>query len=226
MWRGLAPPFLVISGFVIIALGLNLFTSLTPDDILKSAVEKISEHGYWPVAAAAMIETVPGINLYTPGSGAILLAVASSRESQTLNPVLISLVATACFVATNVLNYAAGRYGWLLLFRLFRINKMLEQSTAKPNGITRWLALSCFHPNASSIASTICGLQRVRFQHFFVVLCIATLIWNAAWTLVAYLASPYMDVLLTTPAFLAVAIAWVLVIVFRIYRSNRRYQKE
>ncbi len=223
MIRRTLPILLVLGAFILGTIIIRATFGMTPDETFRFLMHRLSEWGYPAVAVAAAIEATPGINLYLPGSGVILLAVAGSREPGGLNPGFIAVVATAAMILMHIVNYALGKYGLLHLFSVFGLRQRLEEeaSAPKPN-LKKWLAFSCFHPNAAAVAATVCGLTSTPFLLFLRVVALYTVLWNAGWTILAYLVGPKMPDLLQTPLVIAFFACWVLVVLLQVSFRNRR----
>jgi len=169
----------------------------TPDALLEVLRHYFELWGYPVLFISGVIEAIPIINLYFPGSSIILLGAAFSRQG-TLNIFLVILVGCLAFILTYTLNYLVGYHGWHKVFRRFGLGDALDKTAKRidKHGIF-WIWISYVHPNLGALTSTAFGVLKLPLKSFYLHSFFAVLFWNTFWSFLMYFASDHLIGILT-----------------------------
>lgn len=194
--RVLAIPLILLSTLVIFLVIASIFFP-TPDALLEVLKRYFELYGYPVLIISAIIESIPLINLYFPGSSIILLAAAFSRQGS-LNIYAVVLLTAASFCLTYALNYWIGHAGWHKLFIKFGMGEALEKTKkqVQKHG-SWWIWISYVHPNLGALTSTAFGILKLPFVPFFIQTIFANLVWTFFWGFLMYCSSGQLVAILT-----------------------------
>ena len=117
--KSLAIPLILLATLVIFLVVASVFFP-TPDALLETLKRYFALYGYPVLVISAIIESIPVINLYFPGSSIILLAAAFSRQGS-LNIYFVIFLTAASFCVTYVVNYWIGHAGWHKVFEKMEV---------------------------------------------------------------------------------------------------------
>lgn len=219
-------PALIIVLFLIMMLVWRIFDLPDPEETYDLIVGFFAEYGLWVVAVGALGEGVAVINLYFPGSAAVLLGVVSS-EGDVFRAAMVVFVASLGFIIAAHLNYAIGYYGLHPLLHRFGGRRLLERGERRyrERGV-RALAAGYFHPNIGGLIAVAAGAARLQWSKFLAVTTIAIIFWNTLWGVVVYLAARPVREVATSPYLVLVALViWlsvaVMLAVIRTYLRKR-----
>lgn len=126
------------------------------------------------VSGLSLLESVAGLNVYFPGSVAILVVMASTAGQPLRGFITFAAIVIGSFVGQNV-NYFVGRWS-APTFRT-RVGR-----TADIVGglLTYW------HPQLGSVFSVQRGAEQLSYGAFVVVLVSSWLPWNLFWGVLMY----------------------------------------
>lgn len=212
---------LVIS--IIVGAGLLLLLRLiaTPAEIVSKLAGWYGQYGYWVVFVSALIEGIFVINLYFPGSTAILLGGALASQNE-LSAIILVLLIILGFFISYVFNYFLGKFGMYQLLLRFGYKDVIEGT--RESLVTKgpkMMLVSFFHPNIGSVVATGAGIINMPFRQF-IVWCLASLIlWDTIWGIVVYALGSQVIYLIGS----WLAIPFMLFWIFLIYFILRRHSK-
>ncbi len=178
-------PLLLLAVYGII---LYLFRGyLNISDLLVGVTALYAKYGYMVVFVAAFIESSFPIGLYVPGSTAVLLGAALSRNG-TLQFPLVYLLATSGLVLGYCLNYTLGKYGWYHMLTWFGIDKGIGQAQKKLERYgNKAIIIGYFWPGGASFLSTAAGVLKMPFRKFLLLSIVAQGLWTLLWGGLSYL---------------------------------------
>ena len=194
--RSLAIPLILLATLVIFLVIASIFFP-TPDMLLDTLKHYFALYGYPVLIVSAIIESIPLINLYFPGSSIILLAAAFSRQGS-LNIYIVIFLTAASFCLTYALNYWIGHAGWHKLFEKFGMGEALEKTKKQVERHGNWwIWISYIHPNLGALTSTAFGILKLPFAAFMMQSVFANLVWAFFWGFLMYYSSGSMIQILT-----------------------------
>ncbi len=206
--KSLAIPLILLLTLVVFLVIASIFFP-TPDMLLEGLKHYFVIYGYPVLIFSAIIESIPVINLYFPGSSIILLAAAFSRQGS-LNIFIVILLTAGSFCLTYVLNYWIGHAGWYRLFERFGMAEALEKTKRQvgKHG-SWWIWISYIHPNLGALTSTAFGILKLPFVPFIIQSVFANLVWASFWGTLMYYSSNNVIQILTA--------RWLLVAILLIF---------
>ncbi len=151
--------------------------------VLSSFVERLFvQYGLPLVGVCSFIENIAGINVYFPGSVAILtgMALTSGNPARALATYLAIVFPAAL---ANQLNYLAGRF-------VGKIPKVPRDSKA----LRLWYIATYWHPHLAATTAFASGAQGVPYQQYCKYLVIASLFWSSFWALLIYYFGAFVGV--------------------------------
>ncbi len=181
----------------------------TPAEITEQLQNWYREYGAWFVFISAIIEGIFVINLYYPGSTAILLGVAFAVNNHQSVPFYVTLIIIG-FYLSYLFNYWLGKHGVYKLLLKFGYGDVIEgmQDTLREKG-PRIMLTSFFHPNLAAIVTTGAGVINMPFKTVALWSAISLIIWDSIWGLISYLTGPYVIKLFSSWLFIPVMILWM-----------------
>lgn len=193
------PPLFYLVLFVLLIGLWSYFALPSPRYVYDIIVGLFDKYGIVIVAFAALIEGLVLVSLYFPGSGVILIGVASS-QGDPLRAVFIVSVVTICFAVAANINYALGFYGIHGIIERFGGRKILDGSRKRYEKFGVLILIPSFiHPNLGGFMSVASGIARLRWRRFFVLSIISLSVWNVMWGIVAYNLSEVVEGAATQP---------------------------
>jgi membrane protein DedA with SNARE-associated domain len=204
--------------FVIVYHLLGLPSSFALIDLARNYLDL---HGYPIVFAAALVETIPPINLYFPGSVVMVVAVAHSRTGS-LNPFVVLFLIESAFIISYSLNYLVGKYGFHWILVRCGLGDLIERSKSKisEKGIF-WLYLSLWHPNFGSITAVACGILLIPFHRFLVHIIFAVAAWNSLFGFVVFLGGDKVMRLLDLRWLAVMILIWLILLVIQMSKNSK-----
>ncbi|MEI8061464.1 MAG: VTT domain-containing protein [Candidatus Berkelbacteria bacterium] len=220
--KSLAIPLILLATLVIFLVIASSFFP-TPDALLDSLKYYFAVYGYPVLIFSAIIESIPVINLYFPGSSIILLAAAFSRQGS-LNIFTVIFLTAASFSVTYALNYWIGHAGWHKLFEKFGMGGALDKTKGQVGKYGNWwIWISYIHPNLGALTSTAFGVLKLPFAPFMIQSVFANLVWTFFWGFLMYYSSGNIIQILTARWLLmAVLILFIGIKIISEVRKNKR----
>ena len=209
--RSLLPIFVLLLFLITFFLVANFYFP-NPDILFDTLKKYFSDYGYPVLVISAIIESIPLINIYFPGSSIILLAAAFSRQGS-LNIYAVIALTMIAFTATYALNYYIGRSGWYYLFCKCGMEGAIDKSKSqiKKHG-SWWIWISYIHPNLGALTSTAFGILKLDFGKFLIQSALANTFWAIFWGLLMYYSSDQVLGILTARwLMIAVIVVFILV---------------
>ncbi|MFA5157680.1 MAG: VTT domain-containing protein [Patescibacteria group bacterium] len=208
--KALAIPLILLATLVVFFIIASIFFP-TPDALLEGLKYYFALYGYPVLVISAIIESIPLINIYFPGSSIILLAAAFSRQGS-LNIYAVIFLTALSFCFTYALNYWIGHAGWHKLFIKFGMGEALEKTKKQVERRgSWWIWISYTHPNLGALTSTAFGILKLPFTPFMIQSVAANIVWATFWGVLMYYSSDGVVEILTARwlviALLAVVIA-------------------
>jgi membrane protein DedA with SNARE-associated domain len=179
------------------------------DDLIKVFEGYLNRYGYAIVFVAALIEAIPPINFYFPGSAVVVISVALTRDGS-LNIFGVLSAAAAAFFISFAFDFLLGKHGlqWLVLRTSFAPALIRAQEKIAKHG-PKWIWLANFHPNIGALAAMSCGMLKVPFRIYSAYSAASLLLWVSAWGTVAYFGGKamlrWLDLRLLIPLLLVLA---------------------
>ncbi len=194
--KALTIPLILLATLVIFLVIASIFFP-TPDMLLEVLKKYFALYGYPVLVISAIIESIPVINIYFPGSSIILLAAAFSRQGS-LNIYAVIFLTALSFCITYVFNYWIGYKGWHKLFDKFGMHDALEKTKnqVEKHG-SWWIWISYTHPNLGALTSTAFGILKLPFPSFLIQSIFANFVWTFFWGFLMYFASDRLITILT-----------------------------
>lgn len=220
--KALAIPLILLATLVVFLSIATIFFP-TPDALLEILKRYFALYGYPVLFISAVIESIPLVNIYFPGSSIILLAAAFSRQGS-LNIFSVILLTDLAFFLTYALNYWIGHQGWHRLFVKFGMGEAIEKTKVQVEKHGAWwIWLSYVHPNLGALTSTAYGVLKLDFKNFYLHSLAAVFLWNAFWGFLMYFSSDQIVYFLTA-RWLIIAVVILLVVIKAIVeiRKNRK----
>ena len=194
--KSLAIPLILLATMVIFLVIASIFFP-TPDMLLETLKHYFALYGYPVLIISAIIESIPLINLYFPGSSIILLAAAFSRQGS-LNIFTVIALTAASFCVTYALNYWIGHAGWHKVFEKFGMGEALEKTKKQVGKYGNWwIWISYIHPNLGALTSTAFGILKLPFSPFIIQSIFANIVWTFFWGFLMYYSSNNIIQILT-----------------------------
>jgi len=224
--KSLAIPLILLATLVIFLVIASIFFP-TPDALLDVLKKYFALYGYPVLIISAIIESIPVINIYFPGSSIILLAAAFSREGS-LNIFWVIFLTAGSFCITYALNYWIGHAGWQKIFVKFGMGEALEKSKKQVEKRGDWwIWISYIHPNLGALTSTAFGVMKLPFKSFMIQSVFANLVWTFFWGFLMYYSSGGVVQILTARWLLiAILIIFVVVKIFLEVKKSRQISEK
>ena len=216
---------LVIS--VVVGVGLLLLLRLiaTPEEIVGKLADWYGQYGYWVVFISALIEGIFVINLYFPGSTAILLGGALASQNE-LSAIILVLLIILGFFISYIANYFLGRYGLYQLLLRFGYKEAIEGT--KESLIAegpKMMLVSFFHPNVGSVVATGAGIIKMPFRQFAIWCLVSLIVWDTIWGVIVYALGSQVIYLLGSWLAIPFMLFWVFLIYFILRRHSTSARK-
>lgn len=211
---------LVIS--IVVGVGLLLVLRLiaTPEEIVSKLAGWYGQYGYWVVFISALIEGMFVINLYFPGSTAILLGGALASQNE-LSAIILVLLIILGFFISYIFNYFIGKFGLYQLLLRFGYGEAIEGT--KESLITKgpkMMLVSFFHPNVGSVVATGAGIINMPFRQFATWCLVSLIIWDTIWGIIVYALGSQVIYLLGSWLAIPFMLFWVFLIYFILRRHS------
>lgn len=177
----------IVLGVVLFLIFLRAKGIIPGPDIIVSYLETLyTNYGYPVVFISALIEGLVLVNLYFPGSTAIILGVIFASRSELSVPLVVAL-AIGGFLISYTANYFIGRHGLNKLLKKCGYEESLKniQNSLKEKG-GRAILSSYFHPNLAALVSTGAGLIGMPYLKFIGASALALILWDSLWAFVAF----------------------------------------
>lgn len=219
------PTGLLISFFLLFLLYRKLNISDT-NELIALIEHYFVLYGYPVLFISSLIESIPLINLYYPGSSIILLAAAVSHNG-TLNLMAVIAVTILAFMISYIANYFIGKHGWHHIFIKCGLESTLDKSSENVQKYGKfWIWLTYIHPNLGALTSTSYGILKLPFKSFFWTSLLANVSWCTFWGFVAYFSYNKMVEFLAFRWFFMGAIGlYVLYVIIKSIQKNRLQDK-
>ena len=189
MAKALAFPVIFLISIIVLFAVWNVIGLPTNQELVGVARHYFEIYGYPVLLISAIIESIPIIYIYFPGSSVILLAAAMSRQG-TMNLWGVVFTVAAGIIITYIANYWIGYYGLHKAFIRFGLKDSVESTrTSLEKHGDKWLWLTYGHPNFGALTSLTCGITKYSFKRFLVYSFIATVLWCGFWGVVCYFSS-------------------------------------
>lgn len=220
-------PTIVLALFVGLMIFWRFFDLPTPEEMFNLIVRFFESYGLLVVFIGALGEGVAVVNLYFPGSAAILLGVVAS-EGDPLQASAVVVVASCGFALAAQFNYLIGRCGLQPLLHRIGGRSLLERSRRKyERQGARSLFWGYFHPNIGGLLAVAAGTGRLRWKYFSRLTVGAITFWNILWGIVVFLSARPVREVATSPYLVLAALGiWLVGAValscFRVWRDRRR----
>lgn len=185
--KALAFPIIFLISIIVLFAVWNLLNLPSNQELVEASRYYFMNYGYPVLFFSAVIESIPIINIYYPGSSIILLAAAMSRAG-TLNLWAVIFVVAAGIFMTYIINFFVGKYGLYSIFIRFGLKDSIDTTkhSLEKHG-DKWLWLTYGHPNFGALTSLTCGIIKYPFKKFLIYSFVATIAWCVFWGIVAYL---------------------------------------
>ena len=192
-----------------------------PARILQLVETGYSHYGYWLVFISAILEGLVVINLYYPGSTAILLGVIFAHRSGNSVPLIVALTVIGFMIAYSI-NFIAGYYGISQLLAKLGYQSQLKHigKSLKDKGV-RVILTSLFHPNLGAIVTTGAGVIRFSPYKFFISSLISLIVWDSVWASLAYFFGNEIIRLFESWLIYPVLMGWTLITLLPLLRASR-----
>lgn len=220
------PLVLIISTVIFIVIYKMMGLPATPA-LIKIARSALDEHGYPLVFVSSIIETIPPVNLYFPGSVVIVVSVAHSKTGA-INPLIVLSLIELAFVIAYLGNYFIGRYGVYRYLLNCGLGPSIDNAKIKieRHGLS-WLRLTCIHPNLGAISSIASGILRIPLRRFFLNMTLAVLIWNTFFGIVVYVYGEAVFEMLDLRWLLLLLFVWFLLNLAKgFYKKHKEMRNE
>lgn len=185
--RALAFPIIFLISIIVLFAVWNLLNLPSNSELVEASRYYFSNYGYPVLFLSAIIESIPIINIYYPGSSIILLAAAMSKDGTTNLWGVVFVVAAGIFI-TYIINFFVGKYGLYRIFIRFGLKGSIDSTkhSLEKHG-DKWLWLTYAHPNFGALTSLTCGIIKYPFKKFLIYTLLATVGWCIFWGIVSYL---------------------------------------
>jgi membrane protein DedA with SNARE-associated domain len=213
----------------LVALGLtyflvwHIFNLPQGEDLMRIIQGLFDKHGLWIIFVCALAEGLLLAGNYFPGSLVIFLGVIVAGKDIPKVAGVVSVVASAFFVAV-IANYLLGRYGWYKLLVKFGLKGALEDSKKKLHRHSfNAIFLSYWQPNLGAITSTAAGVLHLPPLRFLVESLVSIVAWNIFWgSLIYFLGNRALNLVNNLVYILPFAAVWILGIVLKEYIDQKR----
>lgn len=214
---------LILSSIIFVGLFVLLRVSGIfgrPEEIVSHLSNWYIQYGYWVIFISALVEGIFVINLYFPGSTAILLGVALASQNELSGTILVALTILGFFLS-YLFNYFLGRYGYYQLLSRFGYEDTIDGARASliEKGPKIMLS-SFFHPNLGSVITTGAGVIQMPFGQFVVWSLVSLIVWDTIWGIVVSLLGSRMLELLGSWLAIPFMIFWVMLIFVILRRQS------
>ena len=215
---------LIIS--IVVGVGLLVLIRLiaTPEEIVSNLTNWYEQYGYWVIFISALVEGIFVVNLYFPGSTAILLGGALSSQNE-LSAILLVLLIILGFFIAYVFNYFIGKHGMYRLLLRFGYKDTIEgtrQSLVLKG--PKMMLVSFFHPNVGSVVTTGAGIINMPIKQFLLWCFISLVIWDTIWGIIVYTLSSQVISLLGSWLAIPFMLVWIALIYFILRRHTTTTQ--
>jgi membrane protein DedA with SNARE-associated domain/rhodanese-related sulfurtransferase len=197
-------------------------------------IDVVAQHGY---AVVAIILFLAAAGLPLPTSIVLLMAGAASHDRLQLS--LILPLAWGSAVLGDTVLYFGGRYtGWWLLAGMCRLSMNPEGCIFSASNYfyrrgARTLLFAKWIPGLSSMAAPLAGSLNMRFGRFISLDAPGVAVYIVSWTLVGYVFSRFINLIIGWVHRLGHAVAFVFLLlalgyaasVFVLYIKARKYNK-
>jgi len=154
------------------------FNYIPPLEKLEdSLIIYYEKYGLFMVAFLSLIENIPGINVYFPGSIVILTAMAYSHGNPTLGLYTYLVIFSFAFIGYHI-SYYIGRVS--------SSNLKENKTSLRDKNLFIYFFLTLWHPHSASITCLVAGEDNVPYKKFLKNLIIVGFIWNTFWALLMY----------------------------------------
>lgn len=158
-----------------------------PSELLTMLRSHAEQSGPWLIFLFALAESTAGLNVYFPGS----IAIVGSMAAMTGRP-LLAVQAFAAIVAGSLLgqhlSYALGRFAGI---------SGAENLEVQRGSRSWWLLFwtSMWHPGLGSMASLFAGVRRLAYRRYLLYMSICGVTWSAVWGIGLYTTglSPHVE---------------------------------
>jgi undecaprenyl-diphosphatase len=222
--KTLALPIIFLVSIIVLFAVWNLLNLPSNSELVEASKYYFTHYGYPVLFFSAVIESIPIINIYYPGSSIILLAAAMSRDGTTNLWGVVFIVAAGIYL-TYIINYLVGKYGLYNVFIRFGLKDSIDttKGSLEKHG-DKWLWITYAHPNFGALTALTCGIIKYPFKKFLIYSLLATVGWCIFWGVVSYLGAEQIMKIVTLRwlfiLFIVVLILWKAITqVRKIYRS-------
>lgn len=219
--KKLAFPLLLLVLLISFIAVFKIFHIPSNEELIGVMKVYFEKYGYPVLFFSTLIESIPVICLYFPGSSIVLLAAAFSRQG-TLNIFSVVLVTGAAMLIGFIINYFIGKHGWFKIFVKFGLGDALDNSKAKieKHG-DRWIWLSYFHPNIGAFTSTAYGILKMPFRKFLITSIFAILAWCTFWGAFCFFGSGIIEGIIKARWLVVTfAFCWIILQVIKAFRKS------
>ena len=194
----------------------------SPAEIVAIIEEWYVRYGLWVVLISAFIEGLFPLNLYYPGSTAILLGVAFAVKNGFSVPLYVITIIIGFYVAYTI-NYFVGRHGiYKLLLRFGYGDALKETEVSLREKGPRIMLSAFFHPNLAAIVTTGAGVIKMPFAQFALWTLISLVIWDTVWGIIAYFTGEYVIKLFSSWLVIPFMVFWLALVYVFLPRGKSR----
>jgi len=188
-------PIIVILLYIAIYFLIKLNYIPPLEELEYSLIVYYEIYGLFMVALLSLIENVPGINVYFPGSIVILTAMAYSHGNPTLGFYTYLVIFSFAFIGYHV-SYFIGKYS--------SSSSREKDIKLKDRNLFIYFFLTLWHPHSASITCLAVGEDKIPYKVFLKNLVIVGFIWNTFWALLMY--NVNIDILKTNGKLISILI--------------------
>lgn len=163
--------------------GLSLVgVTPSPSDLQSELVRLFDEHGVWVVAPVSFVENLGGLNIYFPGSVAILTAMALTSGNLERAILIFFVIVLPSFTA-HQLNFLGGR-----LFGASRADFLGENRLdfRTRRGLVVGFLATLWHPHFTALTAMVSGAEGMCYRRFLAYFTPIFLGWNTFWGVTMY----------------------------------------
>lgn len=171
--------FFIVLVYVLAALGLIP----SPVDLVEKIVQMFEVHGLLVVGICSFFENLVGINIYTPGSIAVLMGM-SLTSGQPMLAVFTYLAIVFPALLANVISYVAGKY--LKMEKTSAQASRLARHSERKGRLFFFYLGTCWHPHLASITAYLAGAEGIELSKHFRLLLAATIPWSLLYAVALY----------------------------------------
>lgn len=203
------------AGFLLVLVGLVIYLRVkgiipSPAKIIDLLEQGYASYGYWVVFLSAILEGLIIINLYFPGSTAILLGVILAERSGLSVPLVVT-IAIIGFSISYSANYFIGRFGVSRLLERFGYGQVIEETSEKlKEKGPRMILTSLFHPNLGAFVTTGAGVIKMPVWQYAIATLTGLTVWDSVWGLLAYTFGEHILRLFESWLIIPLLLAWTL----------------